>query len=127
MYMALFEMAPPHAHGRLQNLKCAALPAPPPPRPRAPPRRGPRSRAPRGAALSAGAPRGRYALAFTFGLCSAYLADAFEESMHPHRQQQQQQAPLPYGQNIRIGASSHHEDVDYQYNHHAAWLLRFSS
>jgi zinc transporter ZupT len=55
VYMALFEMAPPHAHGRLQNLK--------------------------------------YALAFSFGLCCAYLADAFEESMHPHRQQQQQQTP----------------------------------
>ena len=47
VYMALFEMAPPHAHGRLQNLK--------------------------------------YAAAFSFGLASAYLADAFEEAMHPHR------------------------------------------
>merc|ERR1711935_930424 len=60
VYMALFEMAPPHAHGRWQNLK--------------------------------------YALAFSFGLGSAYLAEAFEESMHPHRQQQQkQQQQLPAG------------------------------
>jgi len=58
VYMALFEMAPPHAHGRLQNLK--------------------------------------YALAFSFGLGSAYLADAFEEAMHPHRQQQQTQQMTVY-------------------------------
>ena len=64
VYMALFEMAPPHAHGRLQNLK--------------------------------------YALAFCFGLASAYLADAFEESMHPHRQEDEDpssfvQKVSPYG------------------------------
>ena len=61
VYMALFEMAPPHAHGRLQNLK--------------------------------------YALAFCFGLGSAYLADAFEESMHPHRQEDED-APLSMGQKV---------------------------
>ena len=54
VYMALFEMAPPHAHGRLQNF--------------------------------------RYALAFSFGLGSAYLADAFEEAMHPHRMYTSRQA-----------------------------------
>ena len=65
VYMALFEMAPPHAHGRLQNLK--------------------------------------YALAFCFGLASAYLADAFEESMHPHRQEDEDEPSVfvqkasPYG------------------------------
>ena len=56
MYMALFEMAPPHAHGRLQNLKCAALPAHPSPRPRAP-RAGALAPAPRAERPSARARR----------------------------------------------------------------------
>lgn len=85
VYMALFEMAPPHAHGRLQNLKCASAPLGAPARPESD-------------ALSSRftpLPSRRYALAFSFGLGSAYLADAFEEAMHPHRQQQQTQQAIP--------------------------------
>jgi len=91
VYMALFEMAPPHAHGRWQNLK--------------------------------------YALAFSFGLGSAYLADAFEEAMHPHRQQQQGQQAVPrminaYNTQPHYNAYDHPPSDDHN---RFAWLLRFAS
>jgi len=92
VYMALFEMAPPHAHGRLQNLK--------------------------------------YALAFSFGLGSAYLADAFEEAMHPHRQQQQGQQAVPRminAYNTQPHYNAYDHPADNAYGNRFAWLLRFAS
>ena len=89
VYMALFEMAPPHAHGRLQNLK--------------------------------------YALAFSFGLGSAYLADAFEEAMHPHRQQQQGQQAVPRNAyNTQYYTQPHYNAYDGPADRFA-WLLRLIS
>lgn len=90
VYMALFEMAPPHAHGRWNNMK--------------------------------------YALAFSFGLGSAYLADAFEEAMHPHRQQQQGQQAVP----ISAYSTQYHarpvhnayEEPPHSSHDRFAWLLR---
>jgi len=91
VYMALFEMAPPHAHGRWQNLK--------------------------------------YALAFSFGLGSAYLADAFEEAMHPHRQQQQGQQAVPRminAYNTQPHYNAYNTPSEDSHNRFA-WLLRFAS
>ena len=81
--MALFEMAPPHAHGRWNNMK--------------------------------------YALAFSFGLGSAYLADAFEEAMHPHRQQQQAQQADPI---TAYSTQYHRQPVHSVYEQPQSWLLR---
>ena len=87
--MALFEMAPPHAHGRWMNLK--------------------------------------YALAFSFGLGSAYLADAFEEAMHPHRQQQQGQQAVPRNAyNTQYYTQPHYNAYDRPADRFA-WLLRLIS
>jgi zinc transporter ZupT len=83
VYMALFEMAPPHAHGRWNNMK--------------------------------------YALAFSFGLGSAYLADAFEEAMHPHRQQQQGQQADPI---TAYSTQYHRQPVHSVYEQPQSWLLR---
>jgi zinc transporter ZupT len=91
VYMALFEMAPPHAHGRWMNLK--------------------------------------YALAFSFGLGSAYLADAFEEAMHPHRQQQQGQQAVPRSinaYNTQYNTQPHYNAYDRPADRFA-WLLRLIS
>jgi zinc transporter ZupT len=92
VYMALFEMAPPHAHGRWMNFK--------------------------------------YAMAFSFGLGSAYLADAFEEAMHPHRQQQQTQQAVPrminaYNAPMRGGHAYNAYNQPEDSHNRFGWLLRF--